>query len=40
MTMLIGPSSSARLLEVGLVDSDEGPVIVHCMLSRRKYLRR
>lgn len=40
MTMLIGPDCSARLLEVGLVDSDQGPVIVHCMLARRKYFRR
>jgi len=40
MTMLIGPDPSARLLEVGVVDSDQGPVIVHCMIARRKYLRR
>lgn len=41
MTMLIGPDASARLLEVGLVDSvDAGPVIVHAMPARRKYFRR
>ena len=39
MTMLIGPSRSAALLEIGVVDSDEGPVIVHAMPARDKYLR-
>lgn len=38
-TMIIGPSRSARLLEVGVVDTDHGPVIVHAMTARRKYLR-
>lgn len=38
--MLIGPSRSAHLLEVGLVLTDTGPMIVHAMPARRKYLPR
>lgn len=37
--MIIGPSRSAQLLEVGVVDTDHGPVIVHAMTARRKYMR-
>lgn len=37
--LLIGPSRSAQLLEIGFVDSIDGPVIVHAMAARRKYLR-
>lgn len=39
-TMIIGPSRSAQLLEVGVIDTDHGPVIVHAMNARRKYVRR
>lgn len=35
----IGPSYSGELLEVGMIDSDEGPVIIHAMKARPKYLR-
>ena len=38
-TMIIGPSRSAGLLEVGVIDTDHGPVIVHAMTARGKYLR-
>lgn len=38
-TMIIGPARSAQLLEIGVVDSADGPVIVHAMTARRKYLR-
>ena len=38
-TMLIGPSETASLLEVGVVESPDGPVIVHAMPARRKHLR-
>jgi hypothetical protein len=37
--MLIGPTRSAQLIELGFIDSDHGPVIVHAMNARRKYLR-
>lgn len=40
MTMLIGPDQAGRLLEVGLIQSDHGPVIVHAMPTRKKYHRR
>ncbi len=39
-TMIIGPSRSAALLEIGVVDTDHGPVIVHAMNARTKYTRR
>jgi hypothetical protein len=40
LTMLVGPDRSAAMLEIGVVDSDEGPVIVHAMRARAKFLRR
>lgn len=39
MTMLIGPDSAGNLFEIGVVSSHEGPVIVHAMPAREKYLR-
>lgn len=39
-TMLVGPARDARLVEVGVVDGASGPVIVHAMAARRKYLPR
>ncbi len=38
-TMLIGPSETADLLEVGAIESPDGPIIIHAMPARRKYLR-
>lgn len=42
MTMVIGPDSTGRLLEVGLVESRDEPglVIVHAMVARQKFLGR
>lgn len=40
MTMLVGADLAGNFLEVGVVDSVQGPVIVHCMPARPKYLRR
>ena len=37
--MIIGPMRSAQLIELGFLDTDHGPVIVHAMTARRKYLR-
>ena len=37
--MIIGPTQSARLIGLGFIDTDHGPVIVHAMAARRKYLR-
>ncbi len=37
--MIIGPKRSAQLIELGFIDTEHGPVIVHAMTARRKYLR-
>ena len=37
-TMFVGPDRAGNLLEVGVIDSDRGPVIVHAMPARPKYL--
>lgn len=39
MDMLIGADRSARMLEVGVVQGDTAPVIVHAMTVRDKFLR-
>lgn len=38
-TLIIGPAIDARLLEIGVVDGDLAPVIVHAMPARDKFLR-
>ncbi|MGI8753525.1 MAG: hypothetical protein ACR2MN_14670 [Acidimicrobiales bacterium] len=38
-TMLIGSDRAGNPYEIGVVDSDEGPVVVHAMPARAKYLR-
>ncbi|GAA3634733.1 hypothetical protein GCM10022223_61400 [Kineosporia mesophila] len=39
LRMFIGPDRTARLLEVGVVEGDLAPVIVHAMPVRPKFLR-
>ncbi len=39
LTMLIGLDEAARLLEIGVVEGAEAPVIVHAMRAREKFLR-
>lgn len=39
MTMFIGTDHAGNLHEIGVVSSPEGPVIVHAMSARPKYLR-
>jgi hypothetical protein len=39
-TMLIGPDRAGNLLEVGVVTEHDGPVIIHAMRARPKFLRR
>jgi hypothetical protein len=39
LQMLIGPDRAARLLEIGVVEGDLAPVIVHAMAARQKFLR-
>ena len=38
-TMLVGADPAANLLEIGVVDTSNGPIIVHAMPARPKYLR-
>ena len=39
MMMLIGPDQAGNLYEIGVVGSEEGPVVVHAMRVRPRYLR-
>jgi hypothetical protein len=39
LTMFVGPARDGTLLEVGVADSASGPVIIHAMKARPKYLR-
>ncbi|MFP3881463.1 MAG: hypothetical protein ACLFWH_03990 [Actinomycetota bacterium] len=39
MTMFIGPDSAGNLYEIGVVGTEEGPIVVHAMKARPKYLR-
>lgn len=39
LALIVGPSSSAQLLEIGVVAGDLAPVIVHAMPARDKFLR-
>jgi hypothetical protein len=39
LTMLVGPDHAGNLLEVGVVDGQDGPVVVHAMPVRPRYLR-
>jgi hypothetical protein len=39
VTMFIGPRFDGTLIEVGVAESTEGPVVIHAMKARRKYLR-
>jgi hypothetical protein len=38
VTMLVGSDAAGNLYEVGVVSSNEGPVVVHAMPARAKYL--
>ena len=38
-TLIIDPARNARLLEIGVVDGDPVPVIVHAMPARDRFLR-
>ena len=39
LTMFIGPDRAGNLYEIGVVGSEEGPIVVHAMRARPKYLR-
>ena len=38
-TMLIGPDPAGNLLEIGVVEADDGVLIVHAMRARPQYTR-
>lgn len=38
LTMLIGPDSAGNLYEICVAASDAGPVVIHAMPARPKYL--
>ncbi len=37
-TMFVGPDHAGNMLEVSVIEGDSGPVIVHAMPARPKYL--
>ncbi len=37
--MFVGADRAGRLLEVGVVDSLDGPIVVHAMPARPRFLR-
>ncbi len=39
LLMVIGPDATGRLLEIGIIDGLDGPVVIHAMHARAKYLR-
>jgi hypothetical protein len=39
LTMFVGPDGAGNLLEIGVVDGRHGPVVVHAMPVRPRYLR-
>lgn len=40
VTMFIGPSRSAQMLEIGVVFDAQGVAIIHAMNARPKFLER
>lgn len=40
LTMLIGPATDGRLLEIGVLDlAGDDPVVIHAMVLRAKFFR-
>jgi hypothetical protein len=39
LTMFVGADRAGNLLEIGVIDSVDGPIIIHAMAARVKYLR-
>ncbi len=37
--MFVGSDIAGNLLEIGVIDSADGPILVHAMPARPKYLR-
>lgn len=39
LIMVVGPDPAGNLYEIGVVSSEIGPVVVHAMAARPRYLR-
>ena len=39
VTLFLGPDREKQLLEVGVLDTDDGPVIIHAMRARLQRFR-
>lgn len=39
LVMFVGADTAGNLLEIGVIDSTDGPIIIHAMTARPKYLR-
>lgn len=39
VVLFIGPDESGRLLEIGVLDAGDGPIVVHAMSARLRFLR-
>lgn len=39
LTMFVGADQAGNLLEVGVIDSSDGPIIIHAMPARPNYMR-
>jgi hypothetical protein len=39
LVMFVGADTAGNLLEIGVIDTTDGPIIVHAMLARPKFLR-
>jgi len=37
--MFVGADTAGNLVEVGVIDSTDGPILVHAMPARPKYIR-
>ncbi len=37
--MFVGGDRSGNLLEIGVIDSQDGPILVHAMPARSRHLR-
>jgi hypothetical protein len=38
-TLFVGADPAANLFEIGVIDTSDGPIIIHAMPARPKFLR-
>jgi hypothetical protein len=39
LTMFVGADQAGNLLEIGVLDSSDGPIVIHAMPARPNFLR-